>query len=538
MSSHQYKAPSDDFGLLSVPALTDWQTLAQKNHDLPELGHHQLGQRKVADLRRLARHDFLKCAMSWNGLCPIPDASFNPESLWFMTGHQPELYHPGVWAKNFAVSAVAQSCGGFGFNLVADTDQFKSNKVRIPSGSLRNLEIQSLTIDAVTDGRPYEAWQISDKASFRDFGDRVQAVLCKEIEEPLVQDLWSKINFQGLTSGSQMLSLARQQIEHEWGFGLTEAPMSMWAETEAVLHIFCMILADLPRFHAIHETELRNYRSVHKIHSRNHPVADLESRNDWWEAPLWIWRDATPLREKLWVRICNSGSGVELRIDGEKDSIGCLAIRPDKPTTDGVEQLKRFSENGICIRPRALVTTALCRTLLADLFIHGIGGAIYDELGDQIFCRFFGMTPPEYAVMSATLRLQDFSPPVASQKLDEQRAFRRRILWKGETLPITNNKELATNLIQTKKHLLDLPTQERQTRRMRARQLRKVNHEISLCHTEQLREVEKQIEDLRQQADLESTTRSREYSIAVHSSIRLRKIAEKIRIRSNNPIPS
>lgn len=43
-----------------------------------------------------------------------------------------------------------------------------------------------------------------------------------------------------------------------------------------------------------------------------------------------------------------------------------------------------------------------CRYLLGDLFIHGIGGAKYDELGDIIARRFFGVQPPEFLTLSLT----------------------------------------------------------------------------------------------------------------------------------------
>jgi hypothetical protein len=50
---------------------------------------------------------------------------------------------------------------------------------------------------------------------------------------------------------------------------------------------------------------------------------------------------------------------------------------------------------------------------LADLFIHGIGGAKYDEATDAICERFFGSAPPQYATISGTLRL-----PVARTGLE------------------------------------------------------------------------------------------------------------------------
>jgi hypothetical protein len=53
------------------------------------------------------------------------------------------------------------------------------------------------------------------------------------------------------------------------------------------------------------------------------------------------------------------------------------------------------------------------RLVLSDLFIHGIGGAKYDELTDLIIRRFFGIEPPAYVTATATFRLPIERPNVS-----------------------------------------------------------------------------------------------------------------------------
>ena len=64
-----------------------------------------------------------------------------------------------------------------------------------------------------------------------------------------------------------------------------------------------------------------------------------------------------------------------------------------------------LSGRGVKIRSRALMTTLWARLVLGDLFLHGIGGAKYDQVTDVIVERFFGLQPPGYMVLSATLHL-------------------------------------------------------------------------------------------------------------------------------------
>ena len=70
-----------------------------------------------------------------------------------------------------------------------------------------------------------------------------------------------------------------------------------------------------------------------------------------------------------------------------------------------VDQLLSLAERGIKIRTRALTTTLFARLILSDLFLHGIGGAKYDQVTDQIARQFFGFKLPKFAAVSATLRL-------------------------------------------------------------------------------------------------------------------------------------
>ena len=82
-----------------------------------------------------------------------------------------------------------------------------------------------------------------------------------------------------------------------------------------------------------------------------------------------------------------------------------LPIAPDTSPSKWIDALSRMEEHGIRLRPRALVTTMIARLLFADVFVHGIGGAAYDTLTDDIVRRLIGSDPPRHAVVSGTLRL-------------------------------------------------------------------------------------------------------------------------------------
>ncbi len=62
------------------------------------------------------------------------------------------------------------------------------------------------------------------------------------------------------------------------------------------------------------------------------------------------------------------------------------------------------------------MTTLWARLLLGDLFVHGIGGAKYDQVTDVLIERFFGLSPPGFMVLSATLLLPVDRPQVTPER--------------------------------------------------------------------------------------------------------------------------
>ncbi len=100
----------------------------------------------------------------------------------------------------------------------------------------------------------------------------------------------------------------------------------------------------------------------------------------------------------------------------------CTLARPgDGDAARAVEQLGEARRHGVKLRPRALLTTLFARLLLGDQFVHGIGGAKYDQLTDALLERFCGVAPPAFITATATVRL----PLVANSFLAPRSADER-----------------------------------------------------------------------------------------------------------------
>ena len=118
MTARRLRAPATDGGLLVEPPWGEVRGLAASNAGRLSGWDYDVQGRQAARLRDLARREIVHLAREFlrrHGLEESPAALESPGSPHVplvVTGHQPELFHPGVWVKNFAASAIARSCGG------------------------------------------------------------------------------------------------------------------------------------------------------------------------------------------------------------------------------------------------------------------------------------------------------------------------------------------------------------------------------------------------------------------------------------------
>jgi hypothetical protein len=353
------------------------------------------------------------CSPIPNPQSPIPSAGATPASQElppiFLAGHQPQLFHPGVWLKNFALGSLARQHGAVAVNLVVDSDTAKGVALRVPGGSVSQPHATMIPYDAPAPAVPYEERAILDRRLLDSFDRRVFEQLCPLVPEPLIRNYWPLVRQRAEATGNLGASLAqaRHQLEGQWGLHTLEVPQSRVCDSEAFHWFAGHILAELPRFHAVYNAALAEYRRVHGIRNAAQPMPDLASDGPWLEAPFWGWSAADPQRRHLFAR--REGERILLRAGEGGGERGQSHFRwGESGSNEGGQSHFRLDEDWdspLKIRSRALITTLWARLVLGDLFLHGIGGAKYDQLTDLLIERFFGLAPPGFMVISATLHL-------------------------------------------------------------------------------------------------------------------------------------
>ncbi|MEI8020034.1 MAG: hypothetical protein WCH39_17655, partial [Schlesneria sp.] len=404
LNPHPYRVPREDRSLLSIPELHLANTLVEENRASFDQSRLALHGRSLISLRSDLRRDAVRLARAHTSRLLQTDIPELDLQSCVVSGHQPELFHVGVWSKNFTLAGVARRCQSTAINLVIDNDTLNTTTIRIPAGTRDRLRIDRLLFDTPRPALPWEEAKVLDQDLFRMLGETISCQLSASWGfDPLIGDAW-KAAVNQLSVSTRLcdcLTAMRAQVERSWGLRNLELPMSQLCETEPFLWFVAHLLSRLPEVHQTYNKAVAQYRREHRLRNRMQPVPDLERQGDWLEVPFWIWQRGDIQRGRLFAR--QVGSICELR--NQSEVVARIPLSTEGSLDGAVKQLRDFPARGLRLRTRALTTTLFVRLFLADLFVHGIGGAKYDSMTDRICERLFGMKAPSFLTVSATLYL-------------------------------------------------------------------------------------------------------------------------------------
>ena len=424
----RWVAPVEDKSLLFAPPVSQAADLLAHNRELlqnsPTHSGYDFQGRTFDQIVRSTREELLQGALayttSYRDVSFLTGTDFSKAPV-ILGGHQPDLFHPGVWANNSAISRCAQESDGVGLQLLIDGDVPKSFGVRIPTGTPERPYVEHVQLDQHPRQLPYEQWTVGNESLFKSFGERAARTVAPFVSEPFVQSYWPKV-LARLGKVSQVglaLAQARHQVEGEWGLNTLELPQSQFSRSESFRWFTAHMLAHLPRLQEVYNSVLTEYRLRNHLRSQAQPVPDLSADDSGLEAPFWIWGESDSQRRPLFCR----HRGDTLLLTDNKRLEWVLEATPEGDLDTAIQQLAAAEEAGVHIRSRALLTTMFARLFCGDLFVHGIGGGHYDQLTDEIIMRFFGFPPPRYMVVSGTLRLpvqQSGASPDDLRAIDRQ----------------------------------------------------------------------------------------------------------------------
>lgn len=313
------------------------------------------------------------------------------DQLLFATGHQTELRHPGVWAKDALIDAAAQKTSGAAYHFAVDTDEPKHLLIQWPGAS----------------------WQITDDEKL------ASAAWCGLLETPTpehIKNIRRSMEQSGaegvlghfldsmrrLTLESNNLSAVVVNACHEldWSLGLRHHAMlvSPILRSRPYLLLVYHLLARGDKFAAQYNAALREYRQGHGIKSDSRPMPDLRVADDQCEAPFWL--DDLRSGKRTRAKVVGGAGRWRLMLEGGE----AFAFSELAEGWEAAEALGRWLVgHQLRLSPRALTLTLFLRLIAADQFVHGIGGGRYDQVLDRLIATHFGVEPPKFSVTTATL---------------------------------------------------------------------------------------------------------------------------------------
>jgi hypothetical protein len=501
------RAPKEPGQLLAVPSLDQVGALLERNRHITDPIHFASLGKSLTELRQLARREVLAASQKYHREAgePFPEVA---SERWILAGHQPELFHPGVWCKNFVLHQLAHQHSAVALNLVVDTDLAKPALIHVPTKG----HLASVPFDRSSLEKPYEERPVEQEPTFADFPNRVSAMTTEWNFTPMLPSFWQEVMKQKQRTPllGERFAAARRTVEREWGCTNYELPMSRVCQTEAFAWFACSILGRLLTFHDAYNQTVREYRREHDIHSRNHPVPDLAVDGEWFEAPFWGWHVGEGRRHKLFVR--RGRDSWKLRIGGVPG--------PTLPATQPartVEAWQSLEAQGVKIRSRALTTTMFARLFLADLFIHGIGGGIYDELTDRIIENYFAMPAPAFLIVSATLLLPLPRFPNATQDWRRSARTLRDLQYQAERfLALQNPTPEVEALIQEKQEWIRRGGTTHEERAERFQRIHDINARLRHWVPPEIERVREELGVRRQEIKWDAIATRRDYAFCLY----------------------
>ncbi|MBO8142101.1 MAG: hypothetical protein H0Z37_07995 [Firmicutes bacterium] len=446
------------------PPLAAWADAIEANRAQVPSWSFSIAGVPAAELRARARRRVLEIAGMEDDGRPL-----------VVTGHQPVFYHPGVWIKAFAVTGQARCRDWRAVNLTVDHDAAElAAEVPFRSGDELRYTKEFLVIPQ--SGRPLESLPPPAPEQVAQFVARVEERLASldwsdgaERFRRFAQALRDACRTAPHAAGVGVLS----RRGYERSFGETLCPDVSVAETSAAPEFLLFFV-----HWAVHARELQQaynralalFRAEHRVRSAANPFPDLRQLPDGSvELPFWGVTGAG-IRRKLYAR--RKGGDIEL--------VNLEGVFAKMPAKGGGSAVEAIIASGARVRPKAVPLTVFYRLFVADLFVHGTGGGRYDQVTDALISDYFGIRPPAFGVVSASLYLPLGVRPVPPTAISAQRRKLRdlvfnpqRYAWEAGDV----DEELA-RLLARKEELIQAINEPGAARRALTREIEAVNRAL------------------------------------------------------------
>ena len=334
-----------DGAVLLWPAAGELLADAERNHKLLSNTGTLIQGVPLRDLRRRLR--------TWIG--HADDAK-----LLFATGHQTELHHPGVWAKNALIDAAANRTGGAAYHVAVDTDEPKHLRLRWPG-----FAGESITDDDAAGDVPWtSSLAPPSPAHVAKLHDALSSASAAWGYQPLALDFLDSLRRLALETTDLASALTNASHALDWSLGLRHHALtaSPLFTSEPYLTFVYHLMARAGAFAGDYNAALDDYRAEHRIKTPGRPMPNLRAEPEYCEAPFWLDDLSELTRARVHVVRRLGTWQLTAAAAGEP-----FTFEPEADAEQGVAALRDWLRaNNVRLSPRALTLTMFLRLMLAD----------------------------------------------------------------------------------------------------------------------------------------------------------------------------
>jgi hypothetical protein len=436
-----------------------------------------------------------------------------------VTGHQPAFIHPGVWAKHIVSMRLARALDGVALNLVVDNDAPQGTTLAVPGLEHSRVVLRNVSYAALPAGLAYEQLgrltpeEVArfDRAIRDAMGDRYETSQMPVLIEALA-------DVGNIGDGVDQSVAARRAVEARLGVSVDDRRVSrMWWSP-----LLLDMLHQAERLSRSYNAALAWYRKEFRVRGHQRPIPDLAVRGAEWELPVWAYRSGEP-RRRLFV----AQQGGSVRLLADREEIGVFAMDDLRAFDELISPLA--GPRSWRLRPRALTLTIWARLFLADLFIHGIGGAKYDRISDAIIAEYYGIRPPEMACVSATLLLDLPRSSATPGTIRGLRRSLRDLEWNPQRslppgLELTEWVNQREQAVRRGTELRDADPQNRPARRGTFLEVRDLNRRLAATRSNEVADRRAELSQALDGLDQNRIAEGREYFFGLYDRAALEKL--------------
>ncbi len=443
-----------------------------------------------------------------------------------LSGHQAEFYHAGVFAKAIAASLLSAAVGAAPWFLWVDSDVPRTTSLAVPERTGHALRRVNVEYMAPLEEVPAESLSALPLDQWREFFAQVSE-RSRAAESSVLPTFVA--GWLGGGSGAVHLvdGLARGRGAVERALGLRPARdlrVSELSQTPEFAALLGHALLNAGALAAAYNAALEAYRRRFRVRAHGRPVPPLVSDSRV-EVPFWAYRPGEA-RRRLFV----SGGPDRVGLYADDERIGVVSSASLARFERGAELAGALG--AWRVRPRALALSGFTRLLLSDVFVHGIGGARYDVMTDDVVRRFLGCEPAPMACVTATLHVEQAAARVTRDDLITARRRSRDLRFNPQRYLRSVPAELLENrdaLLVRSERLRALHPRDRAARRVVFGEIRRVNEQILKTDPWRAAEFDQRIDSLLHEWRASQIALDREYFYAFHSPSALASLVSGLR---------